>query len=224
MKLTLGNLRQFIRDMGHVLLHGNLDSSDFFILDDKGVIYASIAKSACSSIKTSMAGDFPRGRSIHYHTREFSHKRIARDKRGYFCFSFVRNPYKRLVSSYRNKFNKEDEARFLYSNYLFGYLRNDDSFEEFVRKVTRLPDFLCDRHFKTQHSIIFSRGAKMDHVGKVEDLPADYEEIRERYDFNDLKILNKSRGTSSDELLTDEVKGLIHKRFKKDFDAFGYER
>ena len=64
----------------------------------------------------------------------------------------------------------------------------------------------------------------MDHVGKVEDLPADYEEIRERYDFNDLKILNKSRGTSSDELLTDEVKGLIHKRFKKDFDAFGYER
>ncbi len=224
MRLTLGNLYQFLRDMGHVLLHGNLDSSDFFIFDNREVVYASVAKSACSSIKTSMAGEFPRGRSIHYHTREFSHKRIPRAKRAYYAFSFVRNPYERLVSSYRDKFNIEDESRFLYSNYLFGYLRNDDSFEDYVRKVTRLPDFLCDRHFKTQHSIIFSRGAKMDHVGKVENLPEDYEEIRKRYEFHALKILNKSHGTNADELLTDEVRGIIHKRFRKDFDAFGYER
>tara|TARA_B100001105_G_C22399588_1_gene448668 strand:- start:1190 stop:1864 length:675 start_codon:yes stop_codon:yes gene_type:complete len=224
MRLTLRNLYQFTKDLGHVLLHGNLDSSDFFILDDKEVVFASVAKSACSSIKTSMAGEFPRDRSIHYHTREFSHKGVPRNKRTYFSFSYVRNPYGRLVSSYRNKFNKEDESRFLYSNYLFGYLRNDDSFEDFVRKVTRLPNFLCDRHFKTQHSIIFSRGVKMDHVGKVEDLPSDYEGIRQRYGFHELKILNKSRGTSTDEPLTEEVKGLIYKRFKKDFDTFGYER
>ena len=223
MRFTLGNLYQFIRDTGHLIIHGNLDSSDFFIMDHNELVYASVAKSACSSIKTSMAGEFPKGRSIHYHTRNLSQKKIPRSKRSYFSFTYVRNPYDRLISCYKDKFVKQRES-FLYTHYLFGYLSVDDSFEDFVRKVSRLPDFLCDRHFKSQCGIVFSRGSRIDHIGKVEDLPEDYRKIRERYGFAELKKLNKSRRVGDEELLTENVKEMIHNRYRKDFETFGYER
>ena len=224
MKPTMRNLYQFIRDTVHVLLYGNLDSSDFVILEDKGVVFASVAKSACSSIKTSITEEPPEGHTIHYHTRGLSHKRIPKSKKSYFTFTYVRDPYGRLASCYRSKFNKEDKSKFIYTHYLFGYLRNNDTFEDFVRKVSRIPDSMSDRHFKSQHSIIFSHGAKIDYVGKVEDLPSDFEDIRRRYGFDELKILNKSSGKSADELFTTETREITYERFKKDFELFGYNK
>ena len=118
----------------------------------------------------------------------------------------------------------EDESNFLYSNYLFGYLKNDDSFEDFVRKTSKIPNFLCDRHFKTQYSIIHSRGAKMEHIGRIEDLPDDYEEIRKRYGFNELKILNKTQDSGKENLLNDDIKQIIYNKFEIDFREFVYEK
>lgn len=224
MKPILRNLYQFIRDAAHVLLYGNLDSSDFIILDDKEVVFASVAKSACSSIKTSITEEPPKGLTIHNHVRDLSHRRIPRNKESYFSFTYVRDPYERLASCYRSKFNKEDESEFIYTHYLFGYLRNNDTFEDFARKVSRIPDSMSDRHFKSQHSIIFSHGAKIDYVGKVEDLPSDFEDIRQRYGFDELKILNKSSGLSSEELFTIETREITYERFKKDFELFGYKK
>jgi len=224
MKISLRNIYQFIRDIIHVIIHGDLDSSDFLILDESQVVFASVAKSGSSSIKTSIFGEFSKDRSIHYHTREFSHKRVPKNKESYFSFSYVRNPYGRMISCYKNKFNMENESDFLYSNYLFGYLKNDDSFEDFVRKTSKIPNFLCDRHFKTQYSIIHSRGAKMQHIGRIEDLPDDYEEIRKRYGFNELKILNKTPDSGQETLLNNDIKEIIYKKFEIDFREFMYER
>jgi len=222
MNVTLGSFYQFLRDLGSIIIYRNLDSSDFFILDEEELVFASVAKSACSSIKNSMVGEHPKDRSIHYHTRHLSHKKIPRSKKSYHSFTYVRNPYERLISCYKDKFVKQRE-NFMYKNYLFGYLDRDDSFEEFVRKISKLPDFLCDRHFKTQYSIIYSKGARIDHIGRIEDLPGDYEEIRKKHDFGELNIFNRSTSESDKQLLTESVKEMICERFKKDFETFGYE-
>ena len=224
MRFSFKNIYQFIRDIIHVIIHGNLDSSDFIVLDEKEVVFASVAKSGSSSIKTSIFGEFPKDRSIHFHSREFSRKRIPRKKRKYYSFAYVRNPYGRIISCYKNKFNMAEDSQFLYSNYLFGYLKNDDSFEDFVRKLSKIPNFLCDRHFKTQYSIIHSRGAKMQHIGRMEDLPEDYENIRKRFNFDELKVLNKTRDSGEDIHLKDEIKGIIYDKFKIDFTEFGYRK
>ena len=224
MRFSFKNIYQFIRDIIHVIIHGNLDSSDFIVLDEKEVVFASVAKSGSSSIKTSIFGEFPNNKSIHFHSREFSHKRIPRKKGKYFSFAYVRNPYGRIISCYKNKFNMADDSQFLYSNYLFGYLKNDDSFEDFVRKLSKIPNFLCDRHFKTQYSIIHSRGAKMQHIGRMEDLPEDYENIRKRFNFDELKVLNKTRDSGEDIQLNDEIKEIIYNKFKIDFTEFGYRK
>ena len=111
----------------------------------------------------------------------------------------------------------------MFSNYLFGYLKNDDSFEEFVRKVSKIPDILCDRHFKAQNKIVFASGKKIDFIGKFENLPSDFEEIRERYGFTELPMLNKSSGRSAEDLFSDETRALASKRYEKDFELFGYQ-
>ena len=158
MKISLKNTYHFLRDMASVVIRGELDSPDYIILDEKEVVFASVAKSACSSIKTSIYGSPPEGIQLHQHTSHLSHRRIPKKKTSYFSFAIVRDPYERLASCYRAKFNKVDESKFMFSNYLFGYLKNDDSFDEFVRKVSKIPDILCDRHFKAQNKIVFASG------------------------------------------------------------------
>ena len=222
MKISLKNTYHFLRDMARVVIRGELDSPDYIILDEKEVVFASVAKSACSSIKTSIYGSPTEGIQIHQHTSHLSHRRIPKKKTSYFSFAIVRDPYERLASCYRAKFNKVDESKFMFSNYLFGFLKNDDSFEEFVRKVSKIPDILCDRHFKAQNKIVFASGKKMDFIGKFENLPSDFEEIRERYDFAELPMLNKSSGRTASDLFSDETRALASKRYEKDFELFGY--
>ena len=222
MKISLKNTYHFLRDMARVVIRGELDSPDYIILDEKEVVFASVAKSACSSIKTSIYGSPPEGIQIHQHTSHLSHRRIPKKKTSYFSFAIVRDPYERLAPCYRAKFNKVDESKFMFSNYLFGFLKNDDSFEEFVRKVSKIPDILCDRHFKAQNKIVFASGKKMDFIGKFENLPSDFEEIRERYDFAELPMLNKSSGRTASDLFSDETRALASKRYEKDFELFGY--
>ena len=222
MKISLKNTYHFLRDMARVVIRGELDSPDYIILDEKEVVFASVAKSACSSIKTSIYGSLLDGIEIHQHTSHLSHRRIPKKKTSYFSFAIVRDPYERLASCYRAKFNKVDESKVMFSNYLFGFLKNDDSFEEFVRKVSKIPDILCDRHFKAQNKIVFASGKKMDFIGKFENLPSDFEEIRERYDFAELPMLNKSSGRTASDLFSDETRALASKRYEKDFELFGY--
>ena len=224
MRFSFKNFLQFTRDILHTLIHGDLDSSDFIIIDELEVVFASVAKSGSSSIKTSIFGEFSKDRSIHYHISDFSNKRIPKNKRSYFSFSYVRNPYDRVLSCYNNKFNMKDESEFLYSNYLFGYLKNEDSLEDFVRKISKIPNFLCDRHFKTQYSIIHSKGAIMNHIGRLENIKEDYEDIRKRYDFNELTILNKTKDPKEQIFLSEELKEKIFEKFEIDFREFGYSK
>ena len=222
MKFSLKNTYQFLRDIARVVFRGELDSPDFIILDQKEVVFASVAKAACSSIKTSIYGKPPEGTLIHQYTSHLSHRRIPKKKASYFVFTIVRDPYERLASCYRAKFNHKDESKFMFSNYLFGYLKNDDSFEEFVRKISKIPDMMCDRHFKAQNKMVFAYGTKVDFIGKFENLQSDFEKIRERFGFEELPILNKSSGRSAADLFSDETRALASKRYEKDFELFGY--
>ena len=64
----------------------------------------------------------------------------------------------------------------------------------------------------------------MNHIGRMEDLPEDYENIRKRYNFDELKILNKTSGSGEEILLSDETKEIIYDKFEIDFKEFGYSK
>jgi hypothetical protein len=58
----------------------------------------------------------------------------------------------------------------------------------------------------------------------MEDLPEDYENIRKRFNFDELKILNKTRDSGEEIQLKDEIKEIIFDKFKIDFTEFGYRK
>lgn len=64
-------------------------------------------------------------------------------------FTLVRHPLHRLVSVYRDFFERS-ETDFIYGDYLFGILAKAISFEEFVLRISKIPDRLKDQHFRPQ--------------------------------------------------------------------------
>jgi hypothetical protein len=68
-------------------------------------------------------------------------------------FTVVRNPFSRIVSVYRDFFENK-EGDFIYEDYLWGILPRSISFEEFIDRISFIPDRLKDQHFKPQHLVL----------------------------------------------------------------------
>jgi sulfotransferase famil protein len=97
------------------------------------------------------------------------------ERRAYPVFTIVRNPFHRLVSVYRDLFESRNPD-FVYRNYLFGILRADMSFAEFVKTLTIIPTTLLAPHFASQAEIVFRCGG-LNQI-KVFRLEKDAEQLR----------------------------------------------
>jgi hypothetical protein len=87
---------------------------------------------------------------INHLTDMFLHSTVSQHETSYLFFTVVRNPFARIVSVYRSFFEKPSED-FIYTDYLFGILKKNISFKEFVRRIVDIPDLLKDQHIKPQH-------------------------------------------------------------------------
>ncbi len=124
-------------------------------------------------------------------------RRLSKEEEGYYKFTFVRNPFERLYSCYRSKI-KADKQKFNkkygdFDFYLFGYLKKDRSFENFVDRVLKVPYWLADRHFKPQAYLIYKDNQlPLDFIGRLENIKEEFEPIRNRFDLDQLPHLNDS--------------------------------
>ncbi|HEY3429674.1 MAG TPA: sulfotransferase family 2 domain-containing protein [Cyclobacteriaceae bacterium] len=138
-------------------------------------------------------------------------------------FMIVRNPFARIVSVYRDFFENEN-APFIYNDYLFGVLPKKISFGEFVTRVSRIPDRLKDQHLRPQHTFLrFYRKRnvsvkilKLEEPGLFTFLSGNSLQLphlnksSEDYDYGsyyDLAILNK-----------------VHQLYAADIQEFGYQK
>ncbi|MCW5519953.1 sulfotransferase family 2 domain-containing protein [Aureitalea sp. L0-47] len=154
----------------------------------------------------------------------------------YFTFSFVRNPYNRLLSVY---------------NYL-GYFKII-SFSAFMNKVVKSRLEESDFFYATQYDYLFD-GEKLlvDYVGKLENLAEDMKFVLSKtgLESHEIPHVNKSekglkRGMAAllkstklwssfsltrlfsgkkKKSLTEAEKELVYSFYPKDFEKFGYER
>jgi hypothetical protein len=147
-------------------------------------------------------------------------------------FSFVRNPFDRLVSCYRGKiiFARTPKTRTpLYHDYFFA-LPVNISFADFAQRVSRIPDALADSHFKSQYALLYSgEELQVDYVGKFEQLDRDWQPIAEKYQLDPLlshaNVSKNKPGCQSDYRLyyTEALVKLVYERYRKDVHLFGYE-
>ena len=149
---------------------------------------------------------------------------------GYFRFSFVRNPWDRLVSCWLNKVasflrnRRYDAFEIWYPNVP---LDSEMSFDDFVRFVCRVPNALCERHIMPQAS--FFMPGEVDFIGRVETASDDLAYVIQRLDLGDnaleclLQRMHRTEGRKNyTEYYDTELRRLVGERYAEDIERFGY--
>lgn len=217
-----------IKEVFRLCRYGKLQNRNFVVLRDKKLVYLSNPKVACSSILQTLTKDIMNDNSsIHQYPFEKVHK-VPKDMKDYHSFTFVRNPFERLVSCYKNKYQGDLEAgkeQMSFDYYLLGIFRNDQGFERFARIVVRMPDCLSNRHFRSQYRLTHDyRGRKLvKEIGHMESMEEEFSAIRDRFDLGSLPHYNRTREYSWRDYYTLETAQLVYKRYRQDIKTFGYQ-
>ena len=160
---------------------------------------------------------------------------IPEKKQSYFKVAFVRNPFTRLISCYRNKVVNTQLMEKKYKFLGVSLIKHRMPFEAFVEVIVDLPDELINDHFRRQTEYICPLGRKLvfDFVGRFENLAEDWRYIAERFDFEPhLVHHNQStpqEGTTGKEdyrsyYTSVELVDTVYRYYEEDIRLFGYEK
>ena len=208
------------------------------ISDKDKLIYIYIPKVACSSIKKSLLPLFDFDEKCNPHSTVFPTKptwEILTDK-NYFTFTFVRNPWDRLVSFYRDKiegvYNMGDIN--FYRHHFGPRFYRGMTFDELARLICKIPDSISDIHFRSQNCfLIHNKKLLPDFVGRYENLEDDFNRLCHMrglsltlpHIFNNVpknKLKIQWKKTDYKTYYTEELKELVGERYRKDIEYFNY--
>ena len=226
-----------------------------FVLPKHKLIYIAVPKAASTRIKRTLARAEGRlSRSLKpsrrskyrgpYGPRNMtigSFFRLAR-KPDTLRFSFVRNPYARVVSCWAHKFADKPLVRG--DSFIDAYLaiRHEIdadlpagvdrtlSFAEFVVFAAATAKGRHDIHLQAQAEILSMPGIELGLIGKVETSDADFVRVLDHLDASDeirreaAVVINESHHDAWPTYYTPELADRIYRAYECDFDRFGYTR
>jgi len=149
----------------------------------------------------------------------------------FFTFAFVRNPYARIYSCWKNKVRGD---RFHKSFRRFGIGPNT-SFDQFVDIVFRWPDSLSEQHFRSQFSELYLVDIAKhpvlvpDFIGKVETIDCDWMLVQEVCIKSGLKLPDLGHenhtGAGDDyrQHYNPATRGMVATRYQHDLEYFCYD-
>jgi len=179
-----------------------------YVDTEKHLIYVAVAKNASTLLKANFALNSSyrqayleaRG-AIHVFARGSMVSPINRDAMldaDYFRFTLLRDPYRRLLSAYLQKFVRRwsDRAAYLKGTMIEETIRGAQamigigfdpvrsiSFEEFVRYFATMDDIHSNPHWLPQYRFTGRDLSLYNHVGVVERLQATLDLLSERFGF-----------------------------------------
>jgi len=219
-------------ELRNLVRYGMIDPVEYYIFKDRKLIYIVNPKAACTSIKSIIAKsyNFQPERNFDLHLRRNWQAEIASFDwnmgklddayKDYFKFTFVRNPLDRLYSCFQNKvLGIGEEVPLEYFTRRLFDLSKYREFDQFVDRVSKLPDYLSDRHFRSQFSLF--EGNKIDFIGKMENIEEDWNFIAKKFDFETLPNKNKSERHKSIQFSPTLVRK-IHRKYAKDYELLDY--
>jgi hypothetical protein len=163
-------------------------------------------------------------------------------------FTFVRNPYDRLVSCWSNKFLGKPlvkkkmftEGEFSIERYLKAKKEIDAPLPEGADQTLSFPDFVTyataiarrgvDYHMQTQSDLMRIQGLPLDYIGKVENFSTDIVRVLDHINASDelrkqvTVPLNKSDRSRAAEYYTPELAERVFRAYEEDFNLLGYSR
>lgn len=211
----------------------DVDPPLYLVLPDHKLIYMVTPKAGCTSIKINIGRNYnifaktEKGQEIHNNQNWIKQfRKLSSNYKGYFKFTFIRNPFARLVSCYKDKvvFNGEYN-NYYFKDYYFD-IQPNISFENFVDIVTKIPDFLADRHFKSQYySVVKNNPYALDYIGKLENISNDWKLLSKKFSLEPIiEHKNKSENQYNYfEYYNIELVKKVEKKFFYDIQYFGYD-
>ena len=220
------------------------------ISSKKKFIYFKIYKCACTKIMGSLIEDLTSQslRESHIIHGVKWYKEIETDIQidkniesvlkdpAYFKFTFVRNPYDRLLSAWKSKIDNPDKGPGKGDGNRQRRKINKKgervSFEEFVNLLYERRDGSSsfDKHWAPQHCLLLLGFIKYDFVGKIENFNEDFGFVLRKINAKPEIIeqisakINQTPKTQLSDYYTDDLKNKVYKIYKKDFELFGYEK
>jgi len=180
------------------------------------LIFISIPKTGTISVRKSLGLNS----SYNHMTCRYIKKKIGDEKwDNCFKFTFIRNPYDRLVSWYF--FHRDIQNIDLYQKYHFKSWIMDDCPNHWTKASgTHNPDpfNLCNYLLDENDNIM------VDFVGRVENINKDFNKLTQAIGVPKKKLVhvNKSRRKGYKSYYDKESRGYVKKLFAKDFEIFKY--
>lgn len=150
---------------------------------------------------------------LHRHIETINSNRKPPNCNQYFKFTFVRNPWDRIVSCYHNKVLKK------WPTFKECF---DKSFEDFVDYIDKQDLVKADRHIRLQTKLLPVKD--LDFIGRFEQFEEDLKLVLDKIGIEGYEIehRNKSVHKHYSAYYTARTREIIERKYKKDIETFGY--
>jgi hypothetical protein len=230
--------------------------------EEHKVLFCFIPKISCTNMKKIflvMNGFYPsvekvnecrvhlRGLRIRLSDEKFTEKKREYMLKNFYKFMIVRDPFERLVSGYRSKFQDKDYVEFwaplgekIIKKYRYNNTNTnktvitglDVSFTEYVRYLIDNPPWEIDDHWMRYEDLCHPCNVKYDFIGSIDNLDRDVTHAMRQIHANETKyhvIHNSDARTKTKQTTADFLKELSREYFdqllaayKTDHELFGY--
>jgi hypothetical protein len=160
-------------------------------------------------------------------------------KESLLMFTVVRNTFERIVSCYQDKVKKtaEQKRKTIYDMFFYKFIffifsgkiykGVNTTFEEFVYMISAVPDWIADRHFRSQSKMLQGNGKPVDNIIflKLEDINSEWKQVGKLINTN-LVVSQNSNNYSKkwqDFYSNTVIINIVNKRYISDVNLFGYE-
>ena len=189
---------------------------------DTGTLFIHIPKAAGLSVIDGFYGYKLGGGHVSL-TSYASHVFKPQEMMDLFKFTFVRNPFDRLVSAYH--FLKSGGINDYDKKWSDTHLSRFKCFEQFVIEWVNVKNVHSWIHFIPQYRFVTDRhkGLRVDFFGFFENLESDYNTIRSKIRMgSELKKLNTSSREDYRDYYNDKTRKIVSRVYRKDLEMFGY--
>lgn len=231
----------------------------YIVSEEHRFVYFVTPKVACSSIKAALMPIFSldmekysfidrQGRKLLRPHKAFDESPFQLNKkqyldresdfRSFLRFGFVRNPWDRLFSCYRQKLIVRKKPDRKDNVPLKGSSANPKAFylgmpfAEFIERVCEIPDKESDQHFRSQSNIFYARKPEerclASFIGRFETLGDDFSKVMSQLGLSDrvtlghtLRSRNRKKQPYTD-YYDERLRRLVADRFSNDIRLFGY--
>lgn len=192
--------------------------------EDKKVIFVHVPKGAGKYVSKTLLGA-PNGTG---HSKIIYYMRDKKRFKSYFKFTFVRNPWDRLVSAffYIKNFDPLSNDRIFFDH----YIGQNTTFEGFVLKLADDNFWKLIRkweHFTPQSEFICNKSGDIciDYLGRYESLNFDLKKIADKIgvSFSSSDPLNVSKHRYFKDYYSAETRRIVGHRYTKDISLLGYD-